>query len=379
MKIRSKKSAIIIVLTIVVIAGLSLTVFRDSIEERIAAVQGEEPAASDMIEAYTAGKKDIRLTIGMLKSDEQNFMVFGTDSRVLEPKAYEYEIGSISKTLTASILCKAISEGKINLDDPISAYLPLDTDIFYPTVKRLVTHTSGYGEYPFSPSELSEKEMKTVSNDFYKKKLNIYRGIDRADTLAMIEKHPLKNQAYGWEYSNFGIAALGTVLGDVYHTSFQSLAEDYINDLGLAETRIGNGEGNLANYWTWDDGDAFIAAGGFVSTVTDLLNYGRMHLKDSPDYLALSHQASQSFQNGELSMGLGWIIDPETGYLWHNGGTSSYTSFLGIDKKSGTVVVILSNDSAGEDSEDGDALDILGYTLLDRLSREGVDVYNALE
>jgi beta-lactamase class C len=104
-----------------------------------------------------------------------------------------------------------------------------------------------------------------------------------------------------------------------------------------------------------------------------------MHLNDSPDYLALSHQVYQSFPNDGFSMGLCWIIDPETGYIWHNGGTSSYTSFLGIDKKNGTVVVILSNYSEEEDSKDGDALDILGYTLLDRLGQEGVDVHNALE
>ena len=68
-------------------------------------------------------------------------------------------------------------------------------------------------------------------------------------------------------------------------------------------------------------------------------------------------------------MGLGWIIDPETGYLWHNGGTSSYTCFLGIDKEHGTVVVILSNYPEIDDSKDDGALDILGYTLLDRLGK----------
>jgi CubicO group peptidase (beta-lactamase class C family) len=221
--------------------------------------------------------------------------------------------------------------------------------------------------------------METVSNDFYIKKLNIYRGIDRADTLKLIEAKPLKNKSYDWEYSNFGIAVLGTVLGEVYHTTFQSLAEDYISGLGLTKTHIGNGAGDLASYWTWDGGDTFIAAGGLVSTVTDLLKYGRMHLKDSPDYLALSHQVYRTVDNEGFSMGLGWIIDPETGYLWHNGGTSSCTSFLGVDKKNDTVVVILSNDSSEEESEDGDALDILGYTLLDRLGQEGADVYHALE
>jgi CubicO group peptidase (beta-lactamase class C family) len=377
MKTRNTTSVILIVLAIIALTGFIM--LQDPIKERIASVRSEDASVGAMIEAYTAGKKDIRLTIGLLKSDQQNFMVFGTDSKVLEPEEYEYEIGSISKTFTASMLCKAVSEGKIDLDDPISVYLPLKSNTVYPTVESLATHTSGYGEYPFDPSELSEKEMETISDNFYNKKLNIYRGIDRADTLELIEANPLKNRSYDWEYSNFGIAVLGTVLGDVNHTTFQSLAEDYISGLGLTKTRIGNGAGDLASYWTWDDGDTFIAAGGLVSTVTDLLKYGRMHLKDSPDYLALSHQVYRTFDNEGFSMGLGWIIDPETGYLWHNGGTSSCTSFLGVDKKNDTIVVILSNDSSEEESEDGDALDILGYTLLDRLGKDGVDVYNTLD
>ena len=327
---------------------------------------------SSMVETYTKNKADMKLTIGVLKGDKTSYKVFGEDARVLEPVEYEYEIGSLSKTFTASMLCKAVSENRITLEDSIAKYLPLDAGAFYPTVLSLATHTSGYGEYPFDEETLSEKELKAIDQKFSEERLNIYQGINRADIIDLAKKHPLKSETYDWEYSNFGFALLGTVLGEAYESSFKAVAEDFIRtDLGLTKTRLGNGTGNLKNYWNWNEDDTYYAAGGVVSTVSDLLEYSRLHLDDTPDYLSLSHKTYQTFEKEGFAMGLGWIIDPETGYLWHNGGTSSYTSFLGFDKEHDTAVVILSNYPAKDGGKEEDALDVLGYTLLETISGDG--------
>ena len=42
-------------------------------------------------------------------------------------------------------------------------------------------------------------------------------------------------------------------------------------------------------------------------------------------------------------IGMAWIIDNQNGFVWHNGGTDYYNSYLGICKESNTAVVILSN------------------------------------
>lgn len=363
--ILSKKGIISIVITTLGLVGLILLLFYKNFADN----QNDETSVAAMIHEYTKDKSDVKLTVGVLKDGKTYFKVFGMDSKVLEPVEYEYEIGSISKTFTTSILCKAISDGSIKLNDSISKYLPLDSDNFYPTVLSLAIHTSGYGEYPFNSSELSKKEMKKIDYDFYENKKNIYKGINRADTFDMIKAFDLKDETYDWEYSNFGIAVLGTTLGEVYDTSYKILAEDFIKkDLGLNQTHLGNGTGNLENYWTWNDDDTYLAAGGYVSTVTDLLKYGQMHINDSPEYLAFSHKTYQTFEKNGFSMGLGWIIDPETNYIWHNGGTSSYQSFLGFEKEHKTVVVVLSNYPAKDGTKDEDVLDIIGYSLLNSLS-----------
>ena len=294
MNLEFKKIVIIIALVVFGVAGAALILY-NSMKSSIADHK-DEISIESMIKTYTRGKNDVKLTIGLLQADQMKYKVFGMNGKELEPAEYQYEIGSISKTFTASMLCKAIDNGLVVLNDPISEYLPLespelDSQTAYPTVLSLATHTSGFGEYPFDPSSLSEEELEQIDKDFYKKKKNIYKGTKSSEILDKIEAHPLKDKTYGWEYSNFGIAVLGTVLGEVNHTSFQLLAQDFIkNDLGLSKTRLGNGKGNLSNYWTWDDGDAYMATAGVVSTVTDMLKYGRMHLNATPEYLALSHK-----------------------------------------------------------------------------------------
>ncbi|MGE4213190.1 MAG: serine hydrolase domain-containing protein [Anaerotignaceae bacterium] len=379
MKIKSKKALITIGVVILGFTG-AILLLNNWDKGFFAANQNNTASISSMIETYTTDKRDVKLTIGVLKADEINYKLYGYNGKELTPVEYEYEIGSISKTFTASMLSKAIADGHINLNDSISKYLSLESNTFYPDILSLATHTSGYGEYPFDSSTLSDEELNMVNENFYEKKQNIYQGINAADILEDIQLHVLKEESYGWEYSNFGYAVLGTVLGDVYSTTFKSLSENYIkNDLGLMKTRLGNGTGDMNSYWAWNDDDTYFAAAGIVSTVTDLLKYGEMHLNDSPNYLALSHEVYETFEDDGISMGLGWIIDPESGYIWHNGGTSSYTSFLGIDKEHKTVVVILSNYPEKDDTKDDGAVDILGYTLLNSLGNEDRNVFNVLE
>ena len=46
-------------------------------------------------------------------------------------------------------------------------------------------------------------------------------------------------------------------------------------------------------------------------------------------------------------IGMAWIIDSRNGFVWHNGGTGNYNSYLGFDKESSTAVVVLSNTAPG--------------------------------
>jgi len=102
-----------------------------------------------MIAYKTKNNEDAVITIGIIKDGKSNYVVYGEDGSILKSREHIYEIGSITKTFTTSILCKAISEDKIDFDDTIDEYIKLPQKDYYPTIKSLVTHTSGYRNYYF--------------------------------------------------------------------------------------------------------------------------------------------------------------------------------------------------------------------------------------
>ena len=63
-----------------------------------------------------------------------------------------YNIGSVSKTMTAHLILKLAEEGKLELTRPVSDYLTLKSGV-YPTILELLTHTAGFGH--LTPIEIT--------------------------------------------------------------------------------------------------------------------------------------------------------------------------------------------------------------------------------
>lgn len=301
-------------------------------------------SSSDMIEYTTNDVQDALLTVGIIQNGKMSFTVYGENGTILEPKEYTYEIGSITKTFTTALLCKAISENKIQLDDPINKYLHLPQKDYYPTLKGLVTHSSGYKKYYFERPMISN--FLNGRNDYY--------GITKEMLVRRIGLVDLKDKDYKFSYSNFGLSIVGAVLEKVYAEDYTSLMNNYIqNDLGLENTRISNGIGDLANYWEWSEADAYLPAGALLSDVSDMLAYAEIQLHENPTYMSLAHQSlavihATSKVNKKMGInldeiGIGWIIDKENNIIWHNGATGNFNSYIGFDKDKQIAVVVLSN------------------------------------
>lgn len=300
---------------------------------------------SDTLEYTLKGNKNAVITVGIIKDGKAEFVVYGEDAKILPQKEYQYEIGSLTKTFTTSLLCKAISEEKASLDDKIDSYINLPPKSYYPTLRRLATHTSGYKPYYY------EKQMKynflhKISNDFY--------GVDNQTLINRAGKVDLQDKTYGFTYSNFGMSVLGNAVSEIYGESYESVISDYIsNELKLHNTHISDGTGDLSGYWQWNKGDAYIPAGAIVSTIGDMLKYTEIHMTEKLPYLAQAHEAiedvnattSQYAKMGIRmdAVGIGWIIDKENNIVWHNGGTTNFNAYLGFDKEKQIGVVILSN------------------------------------
>ena len=184
----------------------------------------------------------------------------------------------------------------------------------------------------------------------------------------------MNRESYGFTYSNFGYAVLGLVLEAVYEQDYTDLLNDYVqNALGMTSTKISERDGDLGNYWDWQENDAYLSAGAVTSNIDDMLRYAQMQLDAAPPF-AQCHQSlkainasSESYQMMGIHMdeiGMGWIIDRENGIIWHNGGTGHYNSYLGFNPETKTAVVILSNLSPN----DRIPATVLGIKLLQELN-----------
>jgi CubicO group peptidase (beta-lactamase class C family) len=85
----------------------------------------------------------------------------------------------------------------------------------------------------------------------------------------------------------------------------------------------------------------------FMDTLeTQMLLDGDARFASCQERRKVINASSKSYQMMDIHMdeiGISWVIDTKNGYIWHNGGTGSYNSYLGICPDTQTAVVILSN------------------------------------
>jgi CubicO group peptidase (beta-lactamase class C family) len=289
-----------------------------------------------MIGEYTGNNKNLLMTVGVIYEGERHIIIFAENGRVPDSEIYTYEIGSITKTFTISLLCKALNEGKISLDEPIAEYLPLNKKSYFPTIGQLATHTAGYGNYPLS---LYFREIVFLISG----KDNPFLGYSNEKLLADVSRKKLSDKKYGWNYSNFGISVVGYVLGQIYGKGYKPAMENFISqDLGLNNTTFDGDSGDFDTWWVWNSDDAYLSAGGLKSNIQDMLRYAEIQMGNDFPYLGISKSTDNGIVvNDHYRSGLAWIIDRTNNVIWHNGGTSSFNSFIGFDSE--TAVIVLSN------------------------------------
>ena len=120
------------------------------------------------------------------------------------PRPYDehtaFEIGSVTKTMTAALLAEIIARGEVALSDPIAKLLPPGTVV--PsfrgreiTIGEIVTHTSGL---PGIPAHYNPPDMN-----------NPYAAVTELDLLGALAATKLTREPGSkWEYSNFAMMVL---------------------------------------------------------------------------------------------------------------------------------------------------------------------------
>lgn len=288
--------------------------------------------------------------------------ISGTD-RPLDPGT-RLEIGSMTKTFTATLLAEMVARGEVSVDDRLAEYVPgvppsrAGEDV---TLLDLATHSAGL---PRVPREVILPAI-LQSPDPYR------RFDERRLEAAARRTQPRSGLGVVARYSNFGVALLGYALGVAAGRRYADLvAERILAPLGLADTAVATldqsdplaARGHDAFAFAvppWDLA-AIAPAGGIVSTAADMERWLGAQLRPESTLLAeairIAHGPRLPLHVSALGRvlrsglgasraGLAWITTEVGGrrIVWHNGGTGGFGSFVGFDPEAGRGVVVLTN------------------------------------
>ena len=306
-------------------------------------------------ERIDVAKKSVGIVVGLVDDKGVRIISYGKPNKTGD-KAVNgdsvFEIGSVSKVFTATLLADMVERGEVSLSDPISKYLP--KTVKTPTrngkeitLLDLSTQTSGL---PRLPGNFTPKDVQNPYADYSVEQL-----------YAFLSSYTLtRDIGSKYEYSNLGVGLLGHILalraGKDYETLvrmriFQPLK---MNNSGIKLTPemqahlAGGHNPALLPVPNWDL-PTLAGAGALRSTVNDMLKFvaANLGLNKSPLLAAMqmTHQSRHDTGTPDLEIGLNWHILKkfETPIVWHNGGTGGYHSFIGFDPKAGKGVVVLSN------------------------------------
>lgn len=181
-----------------------------------------------------------------------------------------FEIGSVTKQITAAAVMLLVEDGKINLDEKISKYLPNAPETWSKvTVRNLLTHTSGIKNYTGSPG------------------FELIKRLKRDDFIRTAGAFPLDfKPGDRYSYSNTGYNLLGHIIESASGKSYWDfLRERIFTPLGMNQTADRDPQFIVKNRadgyeWEnerltgrdWDLTDLF-AAGAIVSTISDLAKW----------------------------------------------------------------------------------------------------------
>lgn len=304
---------------------------------------------------YTKKGNTQSLAIGIIKNGQLNTYFYGETekgNKVLPTSGTLYEIGSLSKIFTATLLANFIENETLSLDqsiiDFLSDSLKTNSSLQKITFKTLANHTSGLPRLPKNLEKTKGFDPTNPYKDYDKKYLYQYLATFKAENEAG-EKY---------EYSNLGYALLGDILTSLNKKSYNTLIQETIaKPLGLTSTtdilnpktqylpKVYNTNGEETKAW---DFQIFSAAGGLKSTVTDLLNFAQVQFKmpqtQLENAMALTRQFTY-FLPPSTDIGLAWHMDllDDITYCYHTGGTGGSSSFIAIAPDKKTAVVLLSN------------------------------------
>ncbi|HEX8332177.1 MAG TPA: serine hydrolase domain-containing protein [Segetibacter sp.] len=254
-----------------------------------------------------------------------------TDKKTQVSDKSVFRIASMSKSFTAMAIVKLRDEGRLNLDDPASKYIPqlkkvkyLATDAVPITVRNLLTHSAGFPEdNPWGDRQLSDTDkelMQLIENGVY---LSTVPGV-------------------AYEYSNLAFALLGRIITNVSGKQYQQyITQNILKPLGMNDTyweytnvpakQLAHGYRWINQQWREEEllhDGSYGAMGGLMTTIEDFSKYMTLHMSAWPPQSATESNVLKRSSLREMQQP--WMFSGlNTQFRYPNGRSCATTSAYG--------------------------------------------------
>lgn len=271
-------------------------------------------------------------------------------------QADRWHIGSIGKSMTATLAARAVEAGAIGWDSTITTVLGGEIEGIHPgfadvTLLHLLSHRSGL------PAAAGEDGLADYPQqrgpDIHQERLRLAR--------AVLTVAPATPMGTAMAYANANYVIVGAMLETLLGEPWEALIEAQLfRPLGLASAgiglpgrqgrldqpvghTIGAGGKRIAHF---SDLPAVLGPAGLIHmNLADLLAYLAMH-RDRRGRL-LGKESWERLHTAPFggNYALGWVVLPD-GALMHDGSNGSWTAIAMFDVQAGIVAAFAGNDAA---------------------------------
>lgn len=303
------------------------------------------------------------VAVGVLHNGQEQAAGFGVtnvDHPLTVDAATLFQIGSITKTLTGTVIMRLVEAGKLDLDTPVRTYLPElrladETVAAQVTPRHLLTHLGGWvGDY-FEDTGAGDNALA--------------RYVAR-----LVELEQLTPLGSIWSYNNAGFYLAGRLIEAVTGQSYEAATKQLVLDpLGMTHSffipaDVMTYRFAVGHYVTpngpqvarpWALARAAHPAGGLVTTIPELFKYARLHISggktaDGTQLLASETVTQMQAPQAEVDlrgghMGLTWFLRDVGGtpIMYHGGGTNGQITLLTLAPARQFAVAVLTNANLG--------------------------------
>lgn len=304
------------------------------------------------LDAYTAGFPGAAVAVAIVDGDATSAYFSGNlgNGRKLDDRTL-FQIGSVTKTFTATLFAQMVLAGDVGLHDPIGKYLPpgVHAPSFRGKTMALVNLAEQNSGLPRLPSNLKPADTSDPYADYTPKRLYDFIG----------SYAPTRAPGQAYEYSNLGVGLLGDLLARRAGIAYPALLQQRVlTPLGMGDTtfapdaqqrgRLAPGfsaAGKPQPVWTFGDLEA---AGGLYSDLHDMIAYVRANLAAPAGPLGPAMAMAQSPRaeddsHGITRVGFVWLTNVSNSNTFMNGEVGGYHAFVLLNRARRSGLVALAN------------------------------------